>query len=157
VRALGAPSSQGGFTVIELIACIVIMGILAAVTAPRFVNMQTFTQRGYADDIASSLRYARRIAVASGCKVRVTIDATGYSAWQQATHAACNGAGAWTTPVFRPDGTRLDGATPSNVTIASPIAIEFWSSGVAATGSAAITVGTHTVSIDGATGRVSVQ
>jgi MSHA pilin protein MshC len=154
---LGAPSSQGGFTVIELIACVVIMGILAAITAPRFVNMQTFTQRGYADDIASSLRYARRIAVASGCKVRVTIDAAGYSAWQQATLATCNGAGSWTTPVLRPDGTRLDGATPNDVTIASATAIEFGSRGAATTGSATITVGTRTVSIDGATGRVSVQ
>jgi MSHA pilin protein MshC len=148
---------QGGFTLIELIACIVIMGILAAVTAPRFVNMQTFTQRGYADDIASSLRYARRIAVASGCKVRVTIDGAGYSAWQQATHAACNGAGAWTTQVLRPDGTPLDGTAPNDVNIAPASVVEFWSSGAAATGSAAITVGTHTVSIDGATGRVSVQ
>ena len=148
-----AAQRHGGFTVIELIACIVIMGVLAAVTAPRFVNMQAFAERGYADDIASSLRYARRIAIASDCRVRITIDAAGYSTWQQAT---C-GAGAWVTPVLRPDGTPLDGNTPDDVTIAPATTVEFLPSGVAATGSIAITVGARTVSIDGPTGRVDVQ
>lgn len=148
-----AAQRQGGFTVIELLACIVILGVLAAVTAPRFVNMQAFAERGYADDIASSLRYARRIAIASDCRVRMTINADSYSAWQQAT---C-GAGAWITPVLRPDGTPLDGTTPDDVNIASDTTVEFRSNGAAATGSVAIAVGARSVSIDGATGRVSVQ
>lgn len=152
MRSPGAPSPQGGFTVIELISCIVVMGVLAAVTAPRFANMQVFAERGYADDIASSLRYGRRIAIASDCRVRITINAAGYSTWQQ---AAC-GAGAWVTPVLRPDGTPLNGNPPDNVNVAPATTIEFLPSGVAATGSVTITVGARTVSIDGPTGRIDV-
>jgi MSHA pilin protein MshC len=146
-------SSQRGFTLIELIACVVILGILAAIAAPRFVTMQAFTERGYADDFASSLRYARRIAIASSCRVQVTIDAAGYAARQQ---ASCN-SGAWTTPVLRSDGTQLNGTTPSGINITSTTLVEFVSTGATTTGSAAITVGARTVNVAGATGRVSVQ
>ncbi|HET97360.1 MAG TPA: prepilin-type N-terminal cleavage/methylation domain-containing protein [Desulfurivibrio alkaliphilus] len=36
--------SQGGFTLIEIIAVLVILGILAAVAIPRFVNLQSDAQ-----------------------------------------------------------------------------------------------------------------
>jgi MSHA pilin protein MshC len=144
---------QTGFTLVELIACLVVLGVIAAIAAPNFFDHQTFVARGYADDLASSLRYARRIAVASSCNVRLTIDAAGYSAWQQ---ESCN-SGAWTTPVLRPDGTRLDGITPTDVNIAAPTAVEYLDDGAAATGATTIAVGTHIVSVDGPTGRVSVQ
>jgi MSHA pilin protein MshC len=144
---------QMGFTLIELIACIVVLGVIAAVAAPSFFDQGAFVARGYADDVASSLRYARRIAVASGCRVQMTIDAAGYSAWQQST---CN-TGAWTTPVLRPDRTQLNGATPTDVNIAATTIIEFSSNGAAPTGSVAINIGAHTVSVNGATGRVSLQ
>lgn len=147
---------QRGFTLIELISCLVVLGVVVAIAAPSFFDHQTFAARGYADDIASSLRYARRIAVASGCRVQVTVAAAGYSAWQQPTLASCNGAGAWSTPVLRADGTQLSGAPPTDVAV-TPVIVEFRSDGASATGNAAIVVGPHIVDVDGATGRVSVR
>ncbi len=39
-RILGFSNSEKGFTLIEIIAVLVILGILAAVTIPRFANLQ---------------------------------------------------------------------------------------------------------------------
>jgi MSHA pilin protein MshC len=144
---------QRGFTLIELLACVVIVGILAAVAAPRFSTSQGFVARGYADEVTSSLRHARRIAIASGCIVQVTIDAAGYSGWQRAN---CNAAGPWDQAVVRADGTALAGAAPAGV-VASNAAVIFLSDGAVASGAVNIAIDTLAITIDGVTGRVSMQ
>ncbi len=53
-----------GFTIVELIAIMVIMGILAAVAVPRFFDRGTFDSRGFHDQVISTLRYAQKEAIA---------------------------------------------------------------------------------------------
>lgn len=152
------PRRSSGFTLIELVSCIVIIGILAAVAVPSLFNNQAFTSRGYADELASSLRYAQRIAIASGCPVQVDIDGAGYRGWQRANFISYNNCtGAWSTPVMRADGTSLAGVTPGGVNVNPDTSVEFRPSGAIAGGSVAITVDAFTVDIDFATGRVSRQ
>ena len=109
-----------GFTLIELIASITIIAILAAVALPRMTAATPFAERGYADGIAASLRQSRAVALASGCAVQFTIDAAGYRAFQHApsgTH--CAAAGPWSTPVKRGDGQSLFELQPPDVTLAA--------------------------------------
>lgn len=67
-----------GFTLVELVLTMLIIGILAAVVGPRFFERQTFEERLFFDETVAAVRYARKLAVASGCQVQVALDAQGY-------------------------------------------------------------------------------
>ena len=55
---------QHGFTLIELIMTIVIVGIIAVVAIPRFNSNSVFQSRGFADQVQAALRYAQKTAIA---------------------------------------------------------------------------------------------
>lgn len=56
--------NQRGFTLIELIMVMVIVGILAIFAAPRMFNQSAFQSRGFADQVQATLRYAQKEAIA---------------------------------------------------------------------------------------------
>ena len=56
--------NQHGFTLIELIMVMAIVGILAVFVAPRFIGTSVFQSRGFADQVQAALRYAQKEAIA---------------------------------------------------------------------------------------------
>lgn len=78
--------NQQGFTLVELITVIVILGIISAVAVPRFFDRNTFQSRGFYDQVISTLRYAQKTAVAqrrfvcisftSNRSIKLTYDST---------------------------------------------------------------------------------
>lgn len=69
--------NEKGFTLIEIVMVIVILGILAAVAIPRFINLQTeartAARQGVAGSMASAMavNYAGCVAGSTAC---VTVD-----------------------------------------------------------------------------------
>jgi MSHA pilin protein MshC len=65
--------AQCGFTLVELIAVMVIIGILAVVAVPRFFDSNTFQARAAADQVAAALRYGQKVAIARHRNVSVKV------------------------------------------------------------------------------------
>ena len=68
---------QRGFTLIELIMVIVMLGVLAVFAAPRIFNRTDFEARGFHDETLSLLRYAQKAAIAQRRNVCVSVGSTG--------------------------------------------------------------------------------
>jgi MSHA pilin protein MshC len=65
-----------GFTMVELIVTITIVGILSAVAAPRFLSRDGFDSIGFTDQVESLTRYAQKVAIAKRRNVCVTLTAS---------------------------------------------------------------------------------
>ncbi len=110
--------SESGFTLVELVVVIILVGILALVAGPRFVGRDAFDARGYADGFLGALQYARQQAVATRRTVCFTAQPNSYALTRgQAPGDAC------TVAVASPDGSGDYAAnTPGGVSIAGHVA-----------------------------------
>lgn len=66
---------QRGFTIIELIVVMVMIGILAATVLPRFGGSHGFEERGFRDQVVAGLRFAQKSAIVARRTVRVDFTA----------------------------------------------------------------------------------
>lgn len=110
---------NAGFTLIELVVIITILGVLAVTATARFTGPDSFSARAYADELAAAASYAQRYAVASGCTVRFQLSGAGYSLAME--NPPCDGvAPAFGTTVQNPGGgISFSGSTPSSVTLSA--------------------------------------
>lgn len=83
---MSRPDPEEGFTLVELVLVIVILGILAAVALPMWFNRTDFEQRGYFDELLQATRYAQKLALTSNCDVRIIINANSFSLQQPTSH-----------------------------------------------------------------------
>jgi Tfp pilus assembly protein FimT len=129
---------------------------LSAVAVPRLFDDQSFRERGYVDELASTLRYARAVAISSDCAVSVDLQANGYAAHQRLSLTTCNSSSAWSRQVRRGDGSALAGTAPSGIAL-TPQTIIFDQNGDVANGQPApVAVGAFTLTVDRLGGVVTV-
>ena len=63
--------TNNGYTLIELVLVIVLIGVLSISAIPKLFNPTSFTERFYYDEVKAVLRLAQKISVASGCDTEV--------------------------------------------------------------------------------------
>ena len=73
---MGARAGSNGFTLVEMIVTLVVIGILAAVAIPRLVSGDAFSSRSFFDESRSIIRYAQKVAIAQRRQVFVNVTAT---------------------------------------------------------------------------------
>ena len=72
-----------GFTLVEAVVLIAILGILGGVAAPRFLSLRELEGARAHRQALADLRHAQRQAAGSGCPVQVDFDSTGYQLRQR--------------------------------------------------------------------------
>jgi len=103
-----------GFTLVELVVVILIVGIMAVAVIPRFVGRAGFDARGFFDETQAMLRYGQKVAVAQHASVFVRLNA---GTLDLCYDAAC------ASRVLNPaDRTSFSKSAPSGVGIASTAA-----------------------------------
>ncbi len=70
---------QAGFTLVELIIVMVLVGILSALGAGRFFDRKGFDAAGFAEQSRSMLRHAQKLAIAQNRNVHVRVEASSIS------------------------------------------------------------------------------
>jgi MSHA pilin protein MshC len=150
---------ESGFTMVELVVVITIMGILATVAAPRFFDNQAFEERGYFEELVAAARYGQKLAVASGCPVRLQIATGGYALNQQLISAGrCDpGDSSFGQPVLMPSGQTMTGTTPAGIAVGPTVTVIFNALGQTDLGSdQSINVGGWTLQIQADSGYVTI-
>ncbi len=144
----GARDSQG-FSFVELVVVLILVGILAVVALPRLIGKQEFESLGYFDSAQASVRYAQKVAIAQ--RRPVFVDLPSATAIRLCYDAGC--AAAVTDPL-RSVPFQLN--APSGVSIAGPN-ISFDGLGKPSAGGTFTVTGTDTVrtfSVEAETGYV---
>ncbi|MHB8623942.1 MAG: GspH/FimT family pseudopilin [Sulfuricaulis sp.] len=136
-----------GFTLVELIATLVIIALIAVVSGPRFFSINNFQSQGFFDETISAVRYAQKLAVATNCTVLVQITTNGFALFRSVNNTGSPGGtcttGPWGTPVTDPTGSggTFTRTAPGSVTLSpAPTSFTFGPDGTAST-TVTITIG----------------
>lgn len=112
--------SPAGFTLVELIIILVLIGILAVAALPRFWDRDVFNSRGFYDETLSALRYAQKTAIAQRRNVCATFTTNNTVTLTIAANPGAPGVALCNTPLAGPQGITPFVVTGGTINYSSP-------------------------------------
>lgn len=70
---------SNGFTLVELIVVILLIGILSISIAPRFFGVSSYQDRRAVDELLTTLRYTQQMAMNRGGNIQLDLSANDYT------------------------------------------------------------------------------
>lgn len=139
---------QQGFTMVELVMVIVILGVLAVVALPNLTGTSVFATSSFRSEVVSALRYAQKSAVSHRRLVCATLSASAVTL----AIAAANPASACPSPLASSDGTAYQSKDAAAMASGTPIGsvLYFQPSGTVTTDGAGATL------VAGSAGKISI-
>lgn len=161
-RGCGKRGIEGGFTLVELVVLLLVIGVLAVVALPRVNLLEGFDEVGFRDKVKATLEYARKAAVAQRRYVCVTLAAnsltvTRETAVPESTSGDCTGHPALTLPA--PDsacsGSPVNKVcAPGSVTLTGTASLRFSPLGRPDSAGSYTVAGSTVITVEAETGHV---
>lgn len=153
---------ESGFTVIELVVVMIVLGVLAFVAIPKLSGSSEFRAAAFREEVRAALRYAQKSAVSHRRLVCAQLTATTVTLKiADANPAAACGS----TTLIGPDGNSAYASSldATNVTLSPAGTLHFQPSGMVTSDTAGTTptdysltvTGMTAISVQGATGYVN--
>lgn len=90
-----------GFSIFELVIVIVLLGILSVYALSNFFDQDEIAARGFFDDTVNAVRFAQKLAISTGCEVRVATNPSGNQGYRLLQSSTCS-ASDFANPVVNP-------------------------------------------------------
>ena len=161
--ALSPPGvcTMRGFTLIELIMVIVMLGILAVYAAPRMFDNKDVYARGFHDETLAYLRYAQKTAIAQRRTVCVTFPSSSSLALSIASAAAtldCATPGSLSGPKATTASATLTAKAGSGVAYsATPTALNYNGLGQPTTSAGVALTTARTIQVVGVGNSITIE
>ena len=152
-------SIQRGFTLVELVTVMVVLGVLSAVAAPKIFNFGIFDSRGFHDQTLAYLRFAQKSAVAQRRTVCVSFTANSMSLAMASTAGTtnCTSAVALIGPSGEPSATVSAKAGVAYASAPSPVNFNFDALGQPLNASTGLAQARQTFQVLGASPSITVE
>jgi len=147
-------NKERGFTMVELITVMVLVGILSVVALPNLSGAFAVKSPGYRDQVVATIEFARKIAVAQRRHVCVSIAASTVTLTSDHGLPVNHTNGTCSSTLTLPSGSNVITA-PSSVTASPATSIDFDAEGRPVTGAPATI--TMTDSIASQTASLTVE